>query len=76
MNFNGDCCVTWQLNSKLIFEGLDVAARQLRKQEIGSSRTWRRLREIDVAYKFVRHITSIQDGASFSRDFQGATGAR
>ena len=39
------------------FEGLAVAARQLRKQEIGSSRTWRRLREIDVAYNFVRHIT-------------------
>ena len=42
------------------FEGLAVAARQLRKQGIGSSRTWRRLREVDVAYNFVRHITSIK----------------
>ena len=42
------------------FEGLAVAARQLRKQGIGSSRTWRRSREIDVAYNFVRHITSIK----------------
>ena len=37
-----------------------MAARQLRKQGIGSSRTWRRLREIVVAYNFVRHITSIK----------------
>ena len=42
------------------FEGLAVAARQLRKQGFGSSCTWRRLREIDVAYNFVRHITSIK----------------